>query len=519
MQDNRHTYLSRGLIFTIIAVLMTLGLRWPLRDIFLYNVDEAVSAVVGQTIHSGGHPYHNSIDHRGPLTYYAYAAIIGMKNAEPMPAIHGAYAILIAGLCVLIWLAVRRWADDLTGGIAALLLAAWSWSGPPMDLWAAHTEWLLIAGTLLGVWLLPEKARPLPALLAGITVGLAALSKQVAVWDAAALGIFLLFRTGKPDFSPANLLTMAAFTLGCLLPPGLFMGYAGMHHFLDEAIFYVWTYNTRYYLPEVDLSERIAGSVAMLGGLLGNKPLAPAAALFLYWQFRPRSGSDPAPGLLLLICWLTGSTLGALTGGRSFVHYGIQMLPALCWAGAWVLGWLWHQGSTHPGLRVLTVLLAAASILTPILGTRVQTHVYIREALEAAPSPVAQYLAGHTQPDEGLFVWGFCPELYVETGLRPASRYGYTNVLTGLIPWENLDQPDTRYAIPPGVRDTLMQELTTRPPKYIVDTAPADWNYYGRYPLTTFSALDSFIHAHYQADTVFRAAFPACKWVLYHYQP
>ena len=63
-------------IFYIIVILIfILFSRLPFVWNPIYNVDEGVSATIGNSILEGGVVYKDAIDQRGPITYYIYALI------------------------------------------------------------------------------------------------------------------------------------------------------------------------------------------------------------------------------------------------------------------------------------------------------------------------------------------------------------------------------------------------------------------------------------------------------------
>lgn len=106
------------------------------------------------------------------------------------------------------------------------------------------------------------------------------------------------------------------------------------------------------------------------------------------------------------------------------------------------------------------------------------------DAKDESSQPIGRTIALHTSPGERIFVWGYFPELYLFSQRLPASRFLYTNYVTGLIPWTNLDPwIDTDYAIVPGAREQLAEDLRRHPPAMVVDTGGGRG--YIKYPLAT----------------------------------
>ena len=92
-------------------------------------------------------------------------------------------------------------------------------------------------------------------------------------------------------------------------------------------------------------------------------------------------------------------------------------------------------------------------------------------------------------------------------------------MLTGLIPWENLHKPSTAYAEVPGTWDQLMDDLEKHAPAFILDTSPADYNSYGKYPISDYPRLADWMDKHYHRDTIFFQQFPTSPYHLYRRTP
>lgn len=506
--------LSYGLL--LVALILIGLLRFPFSGIPVFNVDEAVSAVVAQEITEGGLPYRDAIDHRGPLTYYAYAGVFQVFGDWNMTAVHHIYVFLLCLMAVVLF-----WLDSSKGAIAAVLFAIYSWAQAPMDMWAAHTEWLLILFSLSAMGLLLcLNAGRLTFVLAGICLGIAALSKQVAVWDLAAVLGWIVWVEYKQAIPWTSwIIKGVGVVVGFLIP---LLGMAIYFHSQgawEDFLFYVWEYNVQYYLPEVSLLERIGSSMALLVSFFGSALLLAIlifAALYDAW-FRIKDLSKQEK---LLLCWLGGAMLGGLTSGRNFGHYAIQWLPAASLVAAWGLSYLWQQleeSKFHKGRHLMGGMLILG-LLLPLGHTLVKQKVYLESAFHQDPQ-VAVYIRDQSEPTDRLFVWGFAPEFYLYTQRRPATRYVYCNVLTGLIPWENLGRPSTEYAVVPGTREQLMQDLQKHPPAFVLDTSPADYNSYGKYPLNQYPDLFRWLQANYHRDTVFAHAHPHSPFHLYRRHP
>src|SRR5262249_32761837 len=150
--------------------------------------------------------------------------------------------------------------------------------------------------------------------------------------------------------------------------------------------------------------------------------------------------------------------VGVAASGRFYVHYFLQLLPALVLLSAPVLTAIW----THTHMyrfcllqpRTLKVLLASTAAVCLIVNTVVLW-------LQRPETDLRTYVRHHSPPADKVFFWGQADDLYLEARRRPASRYINVAPLTGYI-WgspTHLDPDyDTTYRILPGAWDILQAE-------------------------------------------------------------
>ncbi len=114
---------------------------------------------------------------------------------------------------------------------------------------------------------------------------------------------------------------------------------------------------------------------------------------------------------------------------------------------------------------------------------------------------IGTWLKEHSHPDETLFVWGFATGIYFHSHLKPASRFLWTDLLTGKIPGSDLSndpQFDTSSFVRPEAWQALWEDFAKHKPTYIVDTAPANIHNYAKYSLKKYPELNSWIAENYQ---------------------
>lgn len=531
-----------GVFFAAILLLL-LALRMPLAGWPIRDVDESVSALIATEWLEGGVPYRDAIDQRGPVTYMVYALTFLVAGKNDMAAVHWVLLLLVFGGCILLFRvgaelggARRGLRRDLpVGYLAAGLLAVCSFTYKRSQLLAFHTEWPVLILSTLGMWwvwrrLEDPEARSWPEpqvvgglFLAGVAFGGAFLSKQPAVFDGAAAGVFLLawqWRWGRL-FGRQTLVRASALAGGFFAVLAVCLAYFAAAGALGDFYLYFWQYNVEHYTAVVPVARRIAALDPFLHSrhYLRANPLlflaviiAVARALAAVFD-RGRRAVDMR---LLLVLWFLAAYFGASYSGRNFGHYFIQILAPTCLITALLLRELWLRaaapaGSTmgwvilRRGLLVALVLVGLALPLHRFHGDMAVVRLGDPPPRSGPQGELVEYLKQTTTPEDRVFVWGYNPEIYVLSGRRPATRYSNTNYLTGMLPWENHRRGvDTSEHIVPGSWDILLAELDAQPPAVIVDTSVGNHRSYRKYPVKKFPRLETYLEQHYRLETTIR---------------
>jgi hypothetical protein len=146
-----------------------------------------------------------------------------------------------------------------------------------------------------------------------------------------------------------------------------------------------------------------------------------------------------------------------------------------------------------------------AFILLPfvvILGiaSAAQLHGYRSERAEHRGwpgkdlEPVCAFIDAHSRLDDRLFIWGFSPDIYITCRRKPASRFVYTTMVAGLVPWfidASHEQDDARAV--PGARAQLIADLEATRPPVLVD-APATL---GNRSIEQYEVLREYVEKRY----------------------
>jgi 4-amino-4-deoxy-L-arabinose transferase-like glycosyltransferase len=499
---------------TLALVAVALFLRWPSFSREIWNLDEANTCVEAEHVRAGDVLYRDVVDTRTPLLVYILAAEMAVIGDWNMGGQHAALAVMLGLTAALLWrMAARFGAGGAGAWAAAVFTLLQVIFVAEIDAYTVNTEWFVVFFSAVGFWLLAHAwNRPKGGLvlLAGMSFGLSYLAKQPGLFDFGTaviwIGLFMAF-DGAARWP--RLRQMVVLAAGFLAVVGGALLYFAAHGALRDFLFYAWTYSTRYYLPEVSNLDRVIALRMPFRLAWINAPLIGAGVVIgaglllpgLVRSLRARLAGQEIP--LLALGWTASGVLGSGLSGREYGHYAIQVLPGFSLLCGWALhaGWSRARASSAAWR---TVLLRGLVLLPLALGAvefgRRLLRLSVESSLESAVGPIVR---AYTTPADRMVTWGFYPEVNFESQRLSASRFVFSNFLTGLIPWTNLDpNKDTAYAIVPGAWEQFWQDLDRHPPAVIVESPHRG---YVKYPLMRQSRLWSYIQAHYieiEADIV-----------------
>jgi hypothetical protein len=184
--------------------------------------------------------------------------------------------------------------------------------------------------------------------------------------------------------------------------------------------------------------------------------------------------------------WLVSGAASVAIGLRFFGHYYLQLVPPLVLLAAIAL--------SRASERAVKVTIAFALVS----GLMFSAAGYFLKPFGPEPryQRVAQYLATHTGGNDYVQVWGNVPEIYWASGTRPATRFIATNSLLAK------NEPGRAAAAPSSEPDRrvwkwFFRDLAEHPPRYIVDTAPAQVRDADRSPISDFPRLERYVDDRY----------------------
>jgi hypothetical protein len=463
------------------------------------NVDEGAHLVGANEFLAGGRLYLDFADNKPPLLYVYYAIARALFGAGPF----GVRLLTALFAWPAVAAAIAAFFDfDRRGVAAALAFLVASAALLPSDAHAINGEHVLLVPLALSAALLRDPAAlagPLRMLLAGALVGLASLAKQPAALCAVAYAHSVL---RAPDLgAPKRALSLACLGSGFAAPLLVTFAFFARQGVLDPFVFWVYRYNLVHVDNPMTLGDRFV-RLAMMGSVLipSVGPLALAAA----GSARARLLGDDTHRSRLVAGLVVTTLLPAFLGFRLFGHYFLPLLFALSLGAGPFLA--------APRPRRAAAVLAGALLVGAVVFTVAGRIVHDpARGLADVDDPRYDAIAAALTPRCGLprplFVWGYAPQIYARSALRPASRFVVPiDTITGHLVGNDTfarGALDTKDRIVPEHWDWLIDDLERARPEYVVDTAPADLNQWARYPLRDFPRLDSFVRdGRYRVDQI-----------------
>jgi 4-amino-4-deoxy-L-arabinose transferase-like glycosyltransferase len=440
----------------VLVVALVCLLRLPTLFEPPYFGDEGIFAAVASRLLEGEQLYTDAWDNKPPLIYLLYAAVMRVVGLS-IAGLRLVGAVWAVGTALVVLALARRVAPPGPAAVAAVTFALLS-STPFLQGTLLLTEALAALPVAAGVFLVLDAsaregtARDRRLFFAGVLFGLGCCVKQVAALDAAAAGLWLLLRPGRPL---PDIVWLAGGWLAPVALVALWLTASGAAREAWQAVF--WGYCA--YLGERPLLPgwfRVLSAVPAVVGV-GR----------LLWVRRHGGSSADAADLALL--WFGFAVVAVLAAGRPFGHYMVQALAPAAVLLAVALGRRGRAAAISGAMLLLGMYLLVnqfwvfwfshgtlrtdyyANWLAYVAGRR-DRAAYERFFDWRVPNQEA--IARAVRADGGeptLFVWGEYPWTYTLADARNPTRFS-TSYHTFLAPEAKVE---------------VMGDIERAPPRYI----------------------------------------------------
>lgn len=402
--------------------LLTVVVRLPFID--LINEDEAFYSVVAQRWLGAEWPYAATFDVKPPMifaTLAVFQSVFGMhvwivKLVEMASVAISAFAI---------WKILELFSQKKAGALAAILSIGFS-----LPLFGAYfpAQILQMTFTVLGVLFACRYitgSNRLELFAAGIFVGLAALTKQTAVFDGFALYLWMLLELRSRRFFTTALI-YGFGVLSPILACGALFVLAGHGQEIWQAVVVMAVSRAELHVDSVTAVGPF-GIVTRLAGLMAS--VAPILALVVVGvlsltRWKRLAGQVDARLLRLLPIWIVLSALGVISSLLVQTWYAFPLIaPAVILAGLFIEYCLSFSGSRQSLKKI------------GVAGFLVATALFVeRDSLSygsfkgapdtlAARRATAQLQALGMRPGDDLLVPIRGQSIYLMSGNYPKSKY------------------------------------------------------------------------------------------------
>jgi hypothetical protein len=351
------------------------------------------------------------------------AAIYLLWGAKIGVVLRVAGAVYDLAACALAWLfAARAWTRR-EGYWAAGLMAFFLTFDTHSAVVPLAADSLLLVPHLTAVFLASRKQ----PFWAGVAAGIGFLFNTKGVFVLAACALFAW---------PSVIALAAGFAVPCLAGLGWLTSTGALGSYLDQ----VWRWPAQYAASPV-VPDPVWNGVVRTLGWLGFHAVLVIGAAALWWR---RMGWK-------FLAWFLICYAGVVLGWRFFPRYFFLVLPALTLAAS--------RGLSLVRTRVAAVVALSAMVVPAVRFARVNPNDLALDRDSREVSALA--------PKSGsLYVWGYRPEIYVYTGLRPATRFLDSQAMTGVPADRHLTQ--STVVLTKGTREAR-EELARSRPDVLID--------------------------------------------------
>jgi 4-amino-4-deoxy-L-arabinose transferase-like glycosyltransferase len=495
---------SRWVNVIIIAIVVILRLPTLLPS--LYNSDEGYYGIIANDTLDGGTFYRTAVDTKPPGIYYVYVAVFKVVGKNNLLAVHVLAIFVVAATALVVRRIGARVGDDWAGAWSGIGYAVFVHAYRPGDTLTANTEIFASLFLALSVLAFLQGERKVGwgwVFLSGSLVGVATLIRQPSAVTLGAMLAYLVYLW----LIPRNQSLGRVLAAGSGVVTGFIAVIAGLAGYyqsqgnLHDAYLWTWAFAVTYVEAETTflyvLKRLVTVHLAVMlsWGLLWYFGIRQVIETFRCFQRKTAMPTDQ----VLLVFWLVLSYLAIFIGWRFPGHYHLPvLLPLSILAGQAFSRFLAEQ-RRYPQLRwrwIRAGIIGAAAL--PAIGFLVGAFVVRTQTLNFLP--IVQHIVKETTPNDRIFVWGSCPQLYSFSGRRMATRFVSCSHLVGAYASRPREVTDKGKSLLPGTWEMFQADWEAHPPLLIIDMSTVD-RFWAAHPMTRYPVLRAFL-GEYRVETV-----------------
>ncbi len=350
-----------------------------------------------------------------------------------------AYAIAVAAAAGKF--ARAKW-GEMEGVFAACFAAFFLTFGLPSAVIPLASDMLLVLPHLLAIYF-AWRGR---AFWSGASAGIGLLCSSKAIFVLAACALW--------QWRQAPMLLA-----GFLAPNALALGWMGLHGAANQYYRQVWQWGSTY-ASNTFVEHPLSEGFKRTANWAGFHAALVAGAAVAWARDRERK----------MWLWAAIAFIGVVLGLRFFPRYYFLLLPPMILAGA--RGWtsLFAASARRPIWLPYAVLIALLAIPLVRFGPRYVTlargGTWSDLNMDRDSQEAAAKLRALARPGDTLFVWGFRPDIFIDSGLPTGTRFLESQPISGVLADRHLF---SSVAIAPEFIAPNRRELLKTHPTWIVD--------------------------------------------------
>jgi hypothetical protein len=385
-----------------------------------------------------------------------------------------AYVIAVAAVA---WQFARTKWTEQEGLFAAFFAAFFLTFGLPSAVIPLASDMLLILPHLAAIYF-AWRGR---AFLSGVAAGIGLLCSSKAIFVLAACALW--------QWKQLPLLL-----IGFVAPNAIALTWMWFHGSVSEYYRQAWQWG-RIYAANTFVEHPFTEGITRTANWIGFQAALVAGAIVALRRERR------------LAIWILFSLAGVILGLRFFPRYYFLLLPPTIIAAS--RGWSILVGQVpdlSPRRKLATVALIAL-LTVPLIRfgkpyiTLARGATLTDLAMDRDSRAAAEKLRALSQPGDTLFVWGFRPDIFIDSQIPAGTRFLESQPISGVLADRHLFSSES---IAPDFTAPNVRELQTTSPTWIVDglglynpslalakdAALADWfSHYTEIARTSFSIL------------------------------
>jgi hypothetical protein len=370
----------------------------------------------------------------------------GARAGVPLRLAGAAYVISVAAVA---WQFARSKWSEQEGLFAAVFTAFFLTFGLPSAVIPLASDMLLVLPHLTAVYF-AWRGR---AFLSGAAAGIGLLCSSKAIFVLAACALWQWRQ-------------LPLLLIGFVAPNALALGWMYLYGSASEYNRQAWQWG-RIYAANTFVEHPFTEGITRTANWIGFQSALVVGAIVALRRDRR------------LAIWIAISFLGVILGLRFFPRYYFLLLPPMIIAAS--RGWSllsepkWGglpARSRPPGGSSASMLALCALLAVPLIRFGKPYMTLARGApmtdlsMDRDSRAAAQKLRALSHPGETLFVWGFRPDIFIDSGLPAGTRFLESQPISGVLADRHLFSSTS---IAPDFIAPNVRELTMTKPIWIVD--------------------------------------------------